>query len=878
MKEKLILSKLKKPDLPSTFVAKEEIKKGLSDSRIALVCAQAGSGKSSAVSDWLNHQSSNYLWYALDDWDNNFDMFLAYVAKGLETIDDNIARQFQAFIGGAFSLSEKNLVKGIIALLQEVAVPWILVLDDYHTITETRIHDLVSALLSHLPANLSLCIISREDPPIHFGKLRAQQKLYELRMASLKFDLRDTEIFFDTRIDQTLNEEQITYLHQRSEGWAAGLQLMAMALQEVDAVDAFITTFEGNQEYIMDYLLEEVLCHHTDLGREFLLKTSIFSYFSYDLCAFVLELPYERVVTEVDHLLRTNSFLMSLNKEKEWFRYHHLFRTLLKQQLKGLEGLDLDQLYKRAGLWHESQEAYQEAIAYYLEGAHYDEAQRLIEYRYNIMDMELLSASWLALAKRLPKDSLQSSPVICLGYGWALLDQGKLDACQGWFDRAKNLYEARQSNDSSEFIRVHDQETFDNIPMLMLCAKAYIAAIEGKYHALLAYTEELTSLANTSRYNRQWVIESFVGMMHWGQGNLTEALKVMTNLREDASNGLSPSIRHSFTWIIGDIYIQQGELTRAKILLEEATQTLLRHNDLPFLVATYYLLLASIESIRGRKDQAYQLLETSKVYGYRFEFMDWRYKYHLIKARLYMQDGLFEQAQTCIQEGKAYPFLNPAPEVMTLEDLSFWLTMLWDQDESKKNFLVEEAIKELDGTSLDLPSYNEEIHWKIILSQGSVEVYGQRLGPICRGLLKRAKDQERQVDVIDYTLLLRRYVEEPMKKKHLFELARIASLKEGIVQPFIEFGEGNTSLESLEECPFDVRRAQKNKKLPEPLTERELELLELIAKGYSNQDISDYLFITLSTVKSYNNRLFSKLDVRRRTEAVAKAQMLGLLE
>jgi LuxR family maltose regulon positive regulatory protein len=725
---------------------------------------------------------------------------------------------------------------------------------------------------------MSFCIISREDPPIHFGKLRAQQKLYELRMSSLKFNLKDTETFFNSTIKAPLNQEQINYFYQRSEGWVAGLQLIAMTLQEVDVIDDFIKTFDGNQDYIMDYLLEEVLYRHSDMSREFLLKTSIFSYFSYELCAFVLELPYETVVLEMEYLLRTNSFLISLNKEKEWYRYHHLFRMLLKQQLRGYKDLNLSHLCKRAGIWYEDQEAYQEAIFYYLEGEQFEEAQRLIEKRFTVMDMELNSASWLDLAKRLPLEYLKSSPVLCLGYGWALLDQGNIHDCQKWFQKSKELYDTVHLTEKSDSIKIHDPDTFENIPIMLLCSKAYIAAINGKYESLLSYTEELTKLARNSRYSRQWIIESFVGMMHWGQGNLIDALKIMINLKEDASNGLSKSVRHTFTWIIAEIYIQKGELTRAKLLLENAIETILENNDLPFLVATYYMLLALIESIRGHRDKAYNFLETSKVYGYRFEFMDWRYKYHLLKSRLYMQDGLYEQAEACIQEGKQYRFLNPAPEVLTLEDLSFWLLMLTDADESKKFFLVDEAIKKLEETSLDLPAYNEEMHWKIILNQAPVEIYGQRLLPICEKLLERGKLQQRDLDIIDYTLILRRFIQDSSQKKNLLNSAKIYSRREGILQPFIEFAEENNMLEDINVMPFEARRAQINKNLPEPLTGRELEILLLIAKGYSNQEISNHLFITHSTVKSYNNRLFSKLEVKRRTEAVAKAKRIGLLK
>ena len=872
MSANLILNKLKKPDLTKKFIRKESLSQGLSLSNISLVCAPAGSGKSSVISDWINQVEIKYLWYSLDEWDNDFAVFLSYIFKGLEEIDLNVAKKFQQFSQTTLSLSDDALIKGIIALLHEVKVPWLLVFDDYHQIFQMKIHEFINHLLQHLPRNLSLCIISREDPPIHLARLRAQKKLFEIRMSSLKFSLNETEKFFECVFQRPLNREQISYLYERSEGWIAGIQLIAMTLEEVEDLDFFIKNFSQNQDYIMDYLLEEVLHRHSEMSRDFLLKTSIFSYFNEDLCAFVLEIPLETVHVEMNILLKSNSFISSLNREKKWFRYHHLFKSLLNQQLKVYNHLDIKKLYQRAGLWYENKEIYQESIAYYLKGDHFEAAQRLIENRFSEMDMNLNSASWLELVKHLPQKYIETSPVICLGYGWALLDQGRINDCEDWFMKSEDLYKRRQFHSESQGIKVHDIKTFNDIPILLLSSKAYVAAIKRDYDSLLIYTDQLNKKVKDTRYTRQWIIESFMAMMYWGQGNIEQALAISLQLKEDPRIDLNDAIRDTFTWIIAELYIQLGQLTKAKIILEDAIEGVEENNILPVLVATYYLLLAGIESLRGHRDQAYKYLETSKTYGFRYEFMDWRYKYHLLKSRLYLQEGLYDQAKGLIHEGRQYRFLNPAPESLTLEDLALWLTMVRDEDESKKNYMVEEARNAYQASGMECPPYRDEMQWKIILSHS----YGNELIDLCRELLKRAKIQNRLIDMVDYTLILKGLVKDKSEKTYLLNTAKAYSKKEGILQPFIEFDQDYVRSKE-ENKAYEVQVAEINEKLEIPLTGRERDLLTLIAKGLSNQEIANHLFITLSTVKSYNNKLFSKLAVKRRTEAVAKAKALGLL-
>jgi LuxR family maltose regulon positive regulatory protein len=876
--ETLMSSKLHKPILPKGLVVKPELLTQLSASRVALVCAQAGSGKSTVVSYWLDHQNTAYLWYGLDQWDNDLGQFLTYLAEGLSPIDEQQGRQILQLVTAGQSIQVEQLIKTVISLLHQLTVPAVLVLDDYHYIQEPSIHQFMTMLLAHLPPYLQLCIISREDPPMPLAKLRASRQLTEVRMSALRFSLDEAEALFQTTLERALSREQVASLYDKSEGWIAGLQLMALSLASTDDLDDFIKAFSGDHYYIMDYLMEEVLVHHTPAMRHFLLYTSILPYFTPQMCEDVLELSPGEGYTHIEYLLKTNSFLIPLDAKAHWYRYHHLFEELLKQRLYFLKPADLEGLYRRAGNWFEKQGQWSEAVNHYLEGGCTFEAAALIEKRWATMDIELRSSTWLEWAKKLPGDLLEKSPVLCLGYGWSLLNTGDLVTCEPWFVRAEALYEDALHMPSAKGILISDQSALHDLPAFIMVAKAYSAAIEGRYDDLLTWTERASAFSAEDHWRFTWVAKSLMAMFHWGNGNLDTGIDLMQVISKDTLGRINPVVQHSFIWVIGELYIQKGTLAKAQFMLESAIDSVLKEGIAPVLLATYYLLLALIATIRGDRRLAFELLETSRSYGYRFEYHDWHYKYYTLLGRLYLQEGLYEKVKECIAEGRASIFRNPIPETYTIETLDLWLFLAAEQDERRWQQYVVEAMREAEGFSDQLPSYLEETRWKIIMNYAPVQIYGEVLEGLCQRLLSRAEVQHRYLHIIEYTLLLRRFEKSPWKRETLLQRAQKIADSEGIQQPFIELAQEYASQGISQEPSPQVQREQINRTLPEPLTGRELELLGLINAGYSNQQISDTLFIALSTVKSYNNNLFGKLDVKRRTEAIMKAKVLGLLE
>lgn len=769
MKFPVLTTKLHKPQLPQSVIPREELLKDSRWASVILVSAQAGSGKSTVISAWLSEQNRAYCWYNLDDWDNDLMQFFAYLAAGMKPIDEQVSQALEQLQDAFQSIGFEAFVKALVTQLHTITSEFILVLDDYHVIRNEQIHQVLRTMLEHFPPAMQLVLITREDPPFPLAKMRASKRLLELRISRLRFTEDEVKIYFSQQLHFTLEEAQLQHLIKRTEGWIAGLQMTALSMQGLEDIDVFIESFTASHYYIMDYLLEEVLERHPPQIKAFLLSTSILESFCGDLCDDLLELEAGTGSTIIDSLVKTNSFIISTDSSHKWYRYHHLFRDLLRQRLDLQLKSEVEKLHLRAGLWLQTNGREQEAIHHLLKANAFENAAALIECKWYEMDIQLQSASWLDLAKKLPAAIINRSPVLAMGYGWALLDMGEVEACRAWFDVAQDLYNRCQTDACPEDIMITDTTQFNLLPATIASARGYIAAAIGDVEGIFKHTQEALKHIPGDQYYKRGVVSMLLGIAHWGRGELHEAEAVIAQSLKSIRSFVNPLLENSYYMVLAELYIQQGALNKAKALFEQTISKVIERNHVPILLASLYLGLAKIAFLQNENRVAYSLLDNSKSYGQQYALMDWKYKYNLLLARVYCSEGLYDRARDCIMEGKANYFMNPLPDEITLEE-------------------VESMI-----------DHAETPH---------------RQPPICKA-------------------------------------------------------------EAANERGFSKEHA--NQSLEEPLTVRELEVLALIVAGLSNQEICDTLFLALSTVKSYNQNIFGKLQVNRRTQAVVKAKELGLV-
>lgn len=767
----VLTTKLHKPQLPDGMISKEELLKDSHLANVILVSAQAGSGKSTVVSAWLSEQDKAYCWYALDDWDNDLMQFFAYLVAGIKPVDAHVSEALEQLLDAFQSIGFEAFLRALINQLHTIKTPFILILDDYHIIRNEQIHQVLRTMLEHFPPAMQLVLITREDPPFQLARMRASKRLLELRISELRFTEDEVKVYFSQQLHLTLEEAQLQNLIKRTEGWIAGLQMTALSMQGHDDINVFIEALTDSHYYIMDYLMEEVLEHHPPEIKTFLLKTSMLDFFSGDLCDAVLQLEAGTGSTIIERLVKTNSFIISTESSHQWYRYHHLFRDILRQRLDHQSKCEVERLHHRAGLWFKLNGREQEAIHHLLKANVYEEAAALIECKWDEMDIQLKSASWLDMVKRLPVDIIERSPVLTMGYGWALLDMGEVEASGAWFDKAQELYD-RCVDVCPQDVIITDIVQFDLLPATIASARAYIAAALGDAEGIFYYTRDALIRIPSDQYYKRGMVSMLLAIAHWGMGNLHEAELEITQALKTIGSLVNPLTENSFFMVLAELYIQQGAMSKAKALFEQTISRVIEQNRVPILLASLYLGLAKIAFLRNENKEAYALLEQSKAYGQRYAIMDWKYKYYLLLARVYCSEGFYDLARNCIMEGKMHYFMNPLPDEITLEEMEIRI----DNEET--------------------------LH--------------------------------RQDPVVEAEVL----------------------------------NKGNR-------VSFEKEHA--NQSLSELLTVRELEVLALIVAGLSNQEICDTLFLALSTVKGYNQNIFGKLQVNRRTQAVAKAKELGLV-
>lgn len=887
----IMQTKLQMPQLPDNYVARQALIDQLNISSFALVSAFAGSGKTTAVCAWLREQlalskthdegreassqSLSYLWYRFDAWDNDLEVFMSHLTYGLDMALDYPEDQgFRNLLGLGSTVSPEILLRAIVAKIEGSNRPLVLVFDDYHEVTHPTIHSFVSLLMQHLEKGHRLCLITREDPPIMLAKLRASGKLTAIREMDLRMSLSEARALLDPQ----LGPELVGFIHERTEGWVAGIQLTGQTirtLEGLEAVNHFIVLYRESKAYMMDYLLEEVLNRQTESVSQFLINTSIFDDFCPELLDYALELPEGHSETMLKYLVSVNCFVVALS-ESNWYRYHQLFKELLQLRLNE-QGKKICQ---RAGAWFEARGQIQQAIHYYIQSEPL-EAARLIEGLWATMDLAFRSLAWLDLAKRLPREIVSHSPVISAGWGWALLNNGETDEAIPWLDRAEWLYTQKEAGADTEgaLIYVFDQEEYSQISLSLISARAYVCASRGDFEGVQTLNAVLEASAKKIPYQRLWVIDTYVSTIAWSLGNLDAAILAMTRAQQSfgkPGQQFPVMVRESLVWVIAAIQIEKGDLYVAKVALEAAMKRVNGLSIGPILVSRYLIYLAEIAAIKGDFASAFKALKASKAEGLILDALDWRESYALLLAKLYIAQGLFALAKEQIEEGRTYTQQNPIPESVSFNDLSLYIDLATGEAAAAEAVNLK-GFLEAEG----LPDYTQEFKCKVILrflDQRQVELKTKGY-TLCLRLLDRAKAQKRFLHRIDYELLAARLSpNERTRQAHEAEANRLSGMSlqsqrggQGyqILLPHLLWGSRSLN---------DLKQIQAvNPSLADPLTNREREVLQLIAEGLSNEEISQRLYITLSTVKSYNNTLYAKLGVKRRTEAIYKARDLGLI-
>lgn len=874
----------------------ERLNAGLAG-KLTLLSAPAGFGKTTLAAEWGAQCSRPVAWLSLDEGDGELPRFLGYLTAALRTVAPGFGERILGLLQSVPPPPPETLLT---ALLNEVAAlpaPVVLVLDDYHLVDARPVDEALAFLLDHLPPTLHLAITTREDPNLPLARLRARGRLTELRAADLRFTIAEATDFLRQMMGLELPAAAIEALEARTEGWIAGLQMAALSLQGRADAEDFIRAFTGSHRFVLDYLAEEVLQGQPEETRRFLLQTAILDKLCGSLCDALTGRDDSR--RRLEALERANLFVIPLDEERRWYRYHHLFADVLRARLLEERPGEALALHRRASAWYEKNGMTPEAIGHALAAEDYEQSSALLEMAWPAMDEHFRSAAWLAWARQLPEELVRVRPVLLTDYAWAYLNGGELEAGE------ERLRQAEQLLDDPKGTVVIDEEQYQSLSATIAIARIYLAQARGDVAATADYAHQALDQLPADDHIRRGQAAALLGMAHWAGGELALAHQALADTMDHFLTAGIVQYAISVTYAMADLLLAQGRRRAAVRTYEQSLQLALgQGSPVPRGTADLYLGLGDLAREAGALAAAEEQLQKSEELGLLFALPDWPCRLYIARARLAEAMGDPAKALALLDEAERLNFRSPVPDVRPIAARKAQLL-------ARHGRVGEaEAWARASGVSPDddlhfLREFEHATLARILIARygldQQVALIGQAMRLLTR-LLEAAEAGDRPGSLIELLILQALgYEAQDDLAAALPPLQRALLLAkpEGYCRIFVDEGPPMRRLlvEAADRgiAPAYVRRLlaafpaappPESERAPlvpglqpliEPLSERELEILRLIAEGLSNRQIGERLFLALSTVKGHNRNIFDKLDVKRRTEAVARARELGML-
>lgn len=897
----LLTTKLYIPPLRPELVPRprlvERLDAGL-HRKLALVSAPPGFGKTTLLSEWVNSQrgvsgSIPVAWLSLDAADNDPNLFWSYGIAALQTVHPGVGEP--ALAGLQMPRPQAPAIEALLAgLINELAglesCQYALVLDDYHTITNQSIHDSLYYLLDHMPPDMHLVISTRADPPLPLSRLRAKSQMVEIRSRDLRFTSGEVTAFFSQVMEYDLPASDMEALEERTEGWIAGLQLAAIAMESPYApgnkenVRRFVQSFSGSNRYILDYLAEEVLNRQPEEIQSFLLSTSILDRLSGPLCDAVAGRQNSQEVLE--YLERANLFLVPLDGERKWYRYHHLFADLLQKQLQRETLEKAIGYHARASAWYEQNDMMGMAIRHALAAGMVERAALLVENAAESVLMRSEFSTFLNWVDALPDDEKNSRPMLCIYIAIAsLMGSRPVEAAEAYAQQAFRAdFAGTHTGALTAFYAVLAAYRKETGRCIELCQEA-LAQLPEEQHLFRSLVAGVLGL--NALYTGNWEVAS-------------RALETAAQVSERAGNLLNTVLALSH---LAEIAMMQGRLYRAQSLFRRALELAVDDRGRRKPVAGYVLIgLAHIYREQNELDTARQYyldgIELARNWG----------EGAVINGYLGLAD--VRQAQ-----GDPQAALQ---SVRTAQELALKFDAMETDDVAVAVFRAELAISQGDLARAAGWADQAGLSGDVLIDWSGTSGYAYyqaiQILTLARLFLARGRF-EKALALLD---ALQRPAETSGTFSHVIricvlkalayqglgdELQGVAWLKRALelAEPegFIRvFDHGEPVVRLLHRASaggicssyvtkllgaFDPSRLEPSREAPatggliEPLTGRELEVLHFLTTELSTPGIADRMMIAPSTVRTHVRKIFEKLDVHGRIEAIHKAQELGLI-
>lgn len=889
MKTQILQSKIYTPQPSSNVVPRERLihllNQGLHH-KLCLISAPAGYGKTTLLSDWIAQQNEPCAWISLDEKDNEPRRFFSYLAASLQSIQIEIEENLLSKLQD----SEIDLTDDfLLPLLNQISLfegHYSLVLDDYHLIQNNEIHSALIFFLENLPGNTHLIIASRSDPPLQLAKIRAQGKLCEIRVHDLRFSAEEAIRFLNQSLDLGLTPEDVSILTEKTEGWIVGLQLAGISLQKHPDKHAFVITFAGDDRYIADYLLDEALGRQPPHIQKFLLQTSILERLRASLCDAVT--GGDNSQTILMELEKANLFLIPLDNQRIWFRYHHLFADLLQNRLKRYKDNSIQDLHIRASIWFKENYLLADAINHALAANETQQIVHLTEelavYKMDAGELRVLM-SWL---EHQPASLFLEHPWLLVARTWVYFNTGDYPAVESGLSEIEDIL----------FNHSYSADLMVRIMGHLATIRSYMAELRDEPETAIQHAEAaLMFLPEEDVQLRAFVAIRWANCLAW-IGDYQEAIQALKEAGNAAKLAGDGQIAVSALSEMAMLQVHIGQLKQAVKNITEvknyAEMLGQQHGRRLPAMGQLYRQFSSILLERNLLTEAEYYAQEAVQICQQWGEKESLYAALIGLARVHFFNKEYEKFEQLFDQGTKIAKQISFSYVSFIQNLKNHYLLLRGEIQAAENWSREQGLSRKDD--IDYDRRLEYLNYARVLTAGGKHAEALE---IMEKLLKMAEEADARYHTINYKVIqatiLHRCKQPDSAMKALEEALAIAS-PEGYVRSFLDEGEIVAHLlyqaaqreifpeycqllldEFSKEIQVSTTDPAKPAELVEPLSERELEVLRYIAQGLTNQEIAQALFLSLYTVKSHARNIFSKLGVKNRTEAVSKSRLYGIL-
>ncbi len=887
MNAPLLTTKLFAPIIRREIVPRprltEQLDMGL-QRKLTLISAPAGFGKTTLVAEWLTAIPDPVTWFSLDQTDNDPARFFTYLVAALQKVDPAIGKTAQTMLQAPQPPAPEALLTALINDIAVTPTPFVLVIDDYHVIQTLAIHQQLTFLLEHLPPQMHLVLVSREDPPFPLSRLRARGQMTDIRQTDLRFTEEETRDFAQRVMQVGLSLDDIAILHACTEGWVTGLQFAALSMQQHSDVHRLLQSLTGDNRYILDYLMDEVFQRQPAEVQDFLLRTSVLERFSAPLCdAITGQKESNEILLALEH---ANLFIVPLDEVRHWYRYHHLFADLLRHRLESEseDRMAINALHRKASQWYAANGFPADAIHHALDGADWKAATNLIlSLSSSLMKRgEVITLLWWF--QRFPVEVIRANPRLCQEQSWALILTEQFEAAESIMTLA-----------AQGAPTLGDRET--HFRGGLATARAHIARARGNMPHVIEYSEQALALLPQDDLGSRSIVALNLGITQWYRGNLVEAEKALREAERAGRLSRNDYAHWAALVFLGRIQVAHGHLHKGiefcRQVIEQGGTSMIvgpAHYDVGRLLYEWNDLAAAA----GHLQQGIELSER----GGSVEF----------QIGGYGSLALVKQAQGETAAAKA--LVDKVSQLLQTVDIpaptrvnsTVWcaLVMLAQGEAATAArmlapFSRPEEVRSMVDYLLLL--YAQAV---VYLAQGQRAEAAERLGAL----------QHMAGSLGWHSMLVRAHAlhavmasTQEAARAALTEALTLAE-PEGYIRTFVDLGEpmqlllADYSVQTVERGEyvdrllgaFEIPIAQPetqteasksklqnlNSTMIEPLSDREIDVLHLLADGLTNPEIALTMHVSVNTVKTHLKNIYDKVGVHRRREVIARAKALGI--